>query len=491
MYRLSWQKPRRTTDHNAWQNTYKDAVRIRRVYDQKKGKDKRLQYLQDMAEKYCDKLSLCELHSIHPHYFGDTRKDYYAEYIRALADRAIADEHSKKGRQEWSEACNMTIRRWIVDSLLAHNEQENLETVRRHFLRQDYVGYHPDIAWIRKVMPACLEQKRSVVIVGERGVGKGRLVSAVHDSHHGYARREDKGARLHTIAMATLTEELAHSELFGHVAHSYTDAKKDKTGIMEIASKHEETVYLDDLPETSKRVQGKLLTALEEGDIRRLGEPEVAIQIGGRDNRKFPLFCSAQPSRLDRVRADLHDRLAVMAFEIPPLSHRGCDVAFLSSHFLRRAAVRHGLKGEEGELPELHVDAMKVVLQEEWPGGVRELDVAMDRVAFLRRVFSQSQDADDIKEEELRSAMSNSNPKADSGQREPDMAQLQGWAVALANSYGRTTRKQLAEEAGVEPRVASRIFQDLVRKGVVKRHGKGRGVYYVLAEPSGLGSEGS
>ena len=406
MHRYTWKDPQARLTSTERETIFENLAKVLGNLEEKKkkGTSKFKEHLDNSAKFLCRGSTIEDLHKKGPYGLGDIKADYAAEFFRALDDRRIADKHSyednKRAADQHDRDSDKTLK--AEKEALTQAREETLEkmksngkdreALRRHFLREDCIGYHPDIAWMRTVSPICFREHESVVIVGERGTGKGNLVSAVHTC---YKKKSDH--ELHTIAMGTLTDELAQSELFGHTERAFTGAGKLKIGVLETASRRGDTVYLDDLPEASERVQAMLLTAFEEGVIHRLGAKDVPIRIGTRRERKFPVFCSAQPGRLDMIRRDLRDRLSAMVFEIPPLRFRGPDIGFLAPQFLRSAYKPEGP-------PELSPEGYRRLFREAWHGNVRELDTVMTRVKLLRMAEGRY-GSETVQEEELLDAM--------------------------------------------------------------------------------------
>jgi transcriptional regulator with AAA-type ATPase domain/tetratricopeptide (TPR) repeat protein len=208
----------------------------------------------------------------------------------------------------------------------------------------------------------------TLLLQGETGTGKGLVARVIHDS----------GPRAHgpfiNINCAAIPETLLEVELFGFEAGTFTDAKRAKPGLMESASHG--TLFLDEIDALPLPLQSKLLDAIEEKCVRRLG----AMQ-----SRQLDVKCiAATPTDLSvrvtegRFRPDLYHRLAVVLLEIPPLRERGEDILLLAQHFVRQYAAAHGLRPKQ-----VSRDAEAWLLGYSWPGNVRELSHLMERVTLL------------------------------------------------------------------------------------------------------------
>lgn len=207
-----------------------------------------------------------------------------------------------------------------------------------------------------------------VLICGESGTGKEFVVRMIHD------QSTRASQPLVCVNCAALTDTLLESELFGHVRGAFTDAIRDKAGLFEVASAG--TLFLDEVGETSPALQAKLLRALQEQEIRRVGS-ETSIKASPRivaaTNRDLRAAVHA-----GTFREDLYYRLAAFVITVPPLRERREAIPALAQEFLSRAAVRFNA-GPCTIAP----DAMRVLLEYPWPGNVRELEHAIDRAAIL------------------------------------------------------------------------------------------------------------
>jgi len=208
----------------------------------------------------------------------------------------------------------------------------------------------------------------ALLLVGETGTGKGLLARAIHR-----AGPRAAGA-FQAINCAALPEHLVEAELFGFEPGAFTDARRAKPGLFQTASGG--TLFLDEIGLLHEPAQAKLLTAIEERVVRRLGatrgEP-VDVSIIAASN--LDLEAAA---RERRFREDLYHRLAVLTLTLPPLRERGGDILVLAQTFLERACREYGLPPKK-----LDTDARARLRAYAWPGNVRELANVMERVALL------------------------------------------------------------------------------------------------------------
>ena len=228
-------------------------------------------------------------------------------------------------------------------------------------------GYHPAIRYIRARLRKYADANWPVLLVGERGTGKGHLLRAITRS---------SGQDPLVVALATLPDSLAESELFGHVKGAFTGADRARDGIILTAHRSGSPVFLDDMGECPPNIQAKLLTVLDDGLFRPVGSDRM-VSIGLPSERRFRLYAASQPASLAKLRADLRDRLAMIMVAIPPLRERGMDILLLADRFLWRA-------GKDAQSPRrtLSSEARLVLLEHDWPGNVRELIGVMARADF-------------------------------------------------------------------------------------------------------------
>jgi DNA-binding NtrC family response regulator len=208
----------------------------------------------------------------------------------------------------------------------------------------------------------------TVLLLGESGTGKELFARAVH---HLSGRRDQPFV---AINCAAIPETLIENELFGHERGAFTGAGERRLGKFELAAKG--TVFLDEIGELPLAVQGKLLRAIEEKAVDRIGGKAaipVDVRVVAATNKDLRAAVDAQ-----EFRGDLFFRLAVFPIEIPPLRERGDDIVLLARHFA--AELGRDLRGREATLGEQGLAALRA---HNWPGNVRELENAIERACIL------------------------------------------------------------------------------------------------------------
>lgn len=208
----------------------------------------------------------------------------------------------------------------------------------------------------------------SVLLLGETGTGKELLANALHQNS------QRAGGPLVKVNCGALTESLLESELFGHVAGSFTGAVGNRTGRFEAA--HMGTLFLDEINSTSSMLQVKLLRVLQEKEFERVGDTRT-MRVDVRVIAASNLDLYKQVSE-GNFRADLFWRLNVMPIQLPPLRSRREDIPLLVEHFLAQYN-----EINQRNVRRVHPDAMAALRGYSWPGNVRELQNYIERAVIL------------------------------------------------------------------------------------------------------------
>jgi transcriptional regulator with PAS, ATPase and Fis domain len=209
-----------------------------------------------------------------------------------------------------------------------------------------------------------------VLILGESGVGKERVARAIHD-HSGR-----RAGPFLPINCAAIPENLLEAELFGYERGAFTGAQTSKEGLLEVANGG--TLLLDEMCELTPCLQAKLLRAVEEGSVRRLGGRKPIsfdVRFMASTNRDIH-----EEMRRGRFREDLFFRLDVIEIRIPPLRERREDITLLAAHFLKACSARNGKK-----INDVAQEATELLIKYDWPGNVRELENAIERAFAYAR----------------------------------------------------------------------------------------------------------
>jgi two-component system, NtrC family, response regulator HydG len=267
----------------------------------------------------------------------------------------------------------------------------------------------------------------TALITGESGVGKERIARLVHEASPRATRP------FVAVNCGAVTETLLESELFGHARGAFTGADRERPGLFEAAEGG--TLFLDEIGEISPGMQVKLLRALQEREVRRVGENRsraVDVRVVAATNRNLNEEVLA-----GRFRQDLYYRLRVIELHVPPLRERVEDILPLARVFLAEMAHRMGRKVTGFTPP-----AADQLIRYEWPGNVREVQNAVERAVAL--CSGSRVDVDDLPEE-LRLAMPRPRP---TGRTRPlEDVEREYILAAVENAGGNRTRA--ASELGI------------------------------------------
>jgi two-component system response regulator PilR (NtrC family) len=230
------------------------------------------------------------------------------------------------------------------------------------------VGASPAIDAVRSLVRKVGPSSSPVLITGESGTGKELVARALHEAASGGA------APFIAVNCAALPATLVESELFGHVRGAFTGAHRDKPGYFELANGG--TLFLDEISDLALDLQPKLLRAIEQQEIYRVGGTHT-IRARGRivaaTNRDLRAEMSA-----GRFREDLFFRLSVVEIAVPPLRDRRGDIPLLVEHLMRRLAPRRGRR-----IDCVSNAAMRALMTAPWRGNVRELENVLERAILL------------------------------------------------------------------------------------------------------------
>jgi two-component system nitrogen regulation response regulator GlnG len=228
------------------------------------------------------------------------------------------------------------------------------------------IGRHPRMQDVYKTIGRIAGSDVTVLLRGESGTGKEVVARAIHH----YSRRA--GRAFVAVSCAAIPGTLLESELFGHERGAFTDAKERRLGKLELAQGG--TFYLDEVGDMPMDLQTKLLRALQERTIERIGGHEpiaIDVRVLAATHRDLETMMKE-----GRFREDLYYRLNVVSLNLPPLRERRRDIPLLVEHFLAKYAER---LGDRGVAP----DALDRLVGHEWPGNVRELENIIQRAMVM------------------------------------------------------------------------------------------------------------
>jgi two-component system, NtrC family, response regulator AtoC len=217
---------------------------------------------------------------------------------------------------------------------------------------------------------AALEETPPVLITGETGTGKGLVARTIHTAS------SRAGKPFIEVNCTALPATLMEAELFGHERGAFTDAKESRMGLFEAADGG--FLFLDEVGDLELALQGKLLKAVEERTVRRVGgirDRQIDVRILAATNRDLE-----RETQREQFRRDLYFRLAVIILELPPLRERGADMLLLAEHYLKRYNAKYGK-----QVRQVDQRARELLLGYPWPGNVRELSHVIERAVLWSR----------------------------------------------------------------------------------------------------------
>ncbi|MCX6260362.1 MAG: sigma-54 dependent transcriptional regulator [Bacteroidia bacterium] len=309
----------------------------------------------------------------------ENNPDISVVMITAYGDISTAVKALKAG------ASDFVLKPWDNDKLLAtlklavqlnfskkevsHLRERETELKKALTREQKYIiGSSPGLMHVMKMVRKVAGTEANVLITGENGTGKELIAQEIH-------RSSDRSEEVMvSVDMGAISETLFESELFGHVKGSFTDAHESRPGKFETAEKG--TLFLDEIGNLSFHLQGKILAAIENRHITRIGSNQpVPINIR--------LICATNRNLEHMVqeglfREDLLYRINTIQIEVPPLRDRGNDIVVLTDFFLTKFASRYNKTGLK-----INQQAHEKLLKYKWPGNIRELQHTIEKAVIL------------------------------------------------------------------------------------------------------------
>lgn len=235
---------------------------------------------------------------------------------------------------------------------------------------KDIIGQSPNMMQVFDTIDRVAETDANVLVLGENGTGKELIARSLHRN----SNRADNP--FVSVDLGAITESLFESELFGHVKGSFTDAKTDRPGRFEVANRG--TLFLDEIGNLSLPLQAKLLTALQNKKITRVGSNRVIdVDIRLICATNMPLYDMVQKGEF---RQDLLYRINTIELRLPSLKERGDDIPLLAEHYLSQYAKKYNK-----DIYKFSEAAMTRLGKYHWPGNVRELQHAVERAVIMSR----------------------------------------------------------------------------------------------------------
>ncbi len=294
--------------------------------------------------------------------------------MTAFASTETAVDAMKQGAYDYLtkpfhvDEVNIVIRNVLERRRLSRENRQLRRELKSQADFSGIIGQSP--AWLKvlDLVRKIANSRSNVLITGESGSGKEVIARAIHFN----SDRRDRA--FVTVNCSALPEPLLESELFGHMKGSFTGAIENKEGLFETA--HTGSLFLDEVGETSLAIQAKLLRAIQEKEVRRVGgtkDIKVDVRMISATNQDLTKMVEA-----GTFREDLYYRLDVIPVRLPPLRERRDDIPLLAAYFVKRLGQELGKN-----VTAIEPDAMQFLMNREWKGNVRELSNVLERAIAM------------------------------------------------------------------------------------------------------------
>ena len=247
-------------------------------------------------------------------------------------------------------------------------KSENKKLKKRVNKSYEIIGNSSAINYVKDIISKVANTDARILITGDSGTGKELVAHQIHKQSN---RNKETFVEVNCAAIPT---ELIESELFGHIKGSFTSAIKDRAGKFEVADKG--TIFLDEVADMSLNAQAKVLRALEEKKIQRVGSDKnikVNVRVIAATNKDLTKEISE-----GNFREDLYHRLAVILINVPGLNERKEDIPLLSNYFIKNLSIEQGI-----EIKTLSDKALSLLKDYNWTGNIRELRNVIERLIIL------------------------------------------------------------------------------------------------------------
>lgn len=291
--------------------------------------------------------------------------------ISAHGNIDIAVEAVKKGAFDFLQKpfdlgrLEITLRNALDKTTLIRETKSLRKKISRKF---EMVGASEAIAQMKEMIDKVAPTDARVLITGPNGSGKELVAKSIHE------KSKRSNGPMVEVNCAAIPSELIESELFGHEKGSFTSAIKQRIGKFELAEAG--TIFLDEIGDMSLSAQAKVLRALQENKITRVGgdkEITVNVRVVAATNKNLKDEIAAH-----RFREDLYHRLSVIVIKVPSLNERTEDIPLLTERFLEDIAEEHGAKKKE-----ISKEALEALKSHDWTGNIRELRNVIERLVIM------------------------------------------------------------------------------------------------------------
>ena len=336
-----------------------------------------------------------------------------------------------------AELC-LLIDRAFSESLL---RREN-EVLQRRFSRESqfdmFVGEDPGVQEALRMAERAAAASASVLISGETGTGKEIIARMIHQKS---ARSNEAFLALNCAAFQ---DTLLESELFGHEKGAFTDASRQKPGLVELSSRG--SLFLDEIGDMSPGIQAKVLRFLDSGEFRRVGgtrNMKTDIRILSATHRDLP-----KAIQEGKFRNDLYFRLNVVAIRLPPLRERRGDIPLLAEHFLKKCSASIVTRSRS-----LSPDALDALKEYPWPGNVRELENIIERAMILS-------EGEVIRRGDITSCLQGTSSPSETRPKDNSLAEVERCHILKVLAAEGANKAQAARSLGIDVKTLYNKLRD-------------------------------
>ncbi|AKI97403.1 sigma 54-interacting transcriptional regulator [Kosmotoga pacifica] len=378
-------------------------------------------------------------------YLGNLKESF----LERVRDRKSYEEVFSQGNEKYYvDLKTIDEDRKIITIRKAAELEEAERYIRKTLRAKGFVAKHTfeDIVGksekLRRVIikaKSFAKSDANILLFGESGSGKELFAQSIHNES------PRKGNPFVAINCASLPKDLLESELFGYVEGAFTGAKKGKMGLFELA--HKGTLFLDEIDQIPYELQGKLLRAIEEKEILKVGGSSlvpVDTRIISATNIDPEILI-----RNNKLRLDLYSRLSVLPLQIPPLRERREDIPELLEYFIRIFGEKYSV-----ETPKFDKEKIQTLMNYSWPGNVRELQNFVERITILLGTESYSEA---FREFEILSE----NDGLVANHNEPILKEIENQLIHILIKKGIFTKSEIAKLLGVSRTYLWRKLKEL------------------------------
>lgn len=293
-----------------------------------------------------------------------------AVYLDSTRSRKAFTDESLKFLTVFCHVASIAIANAQEFAVLKNENRRLRTTVAPRQLFSGLIGTSKRWEGVLDVVNRVLDVDASVVITGESGTGKELIARAIHDNG------PRKSFPFVAVNCSAIPEALMESELFGHMRGSFTGAHAEKKGLFEVADGG--TLFLDEVGDLPLLLQSKVLRAIQEREIRKVGgvlSKKINVRILAATNKTLQ-----DEIRLGAFREDLYFRLNVVSVHLPPLRERREDIPLMAVYFFHKSCLAH-----KRDVQSIHASAMELLVANSWQGNVRELQNTIERAVVLCR----------------------------------------------------------------------------------------------------------